>query len=336
MTSLRLVATRHAAICVAFGLAAFSLAAFSLANPASAQQWAPTQPIRVIIPYAPGGTSDIIARTMSDHVSARLGQPLTIENRGGGATQIGTSAVAKAPADGHTLLLVANTFMINPSLFKTLPYDSLKDLTPITYAGVTPHTIVVTNDLPAKNLKELLDLARAKPGSISYGSVGIGTSFHLGTEELKKLSGTDMVHIPYKGMGQVLMDVIPGNIQMAFANTPNAAPLVNEGKLRAIAVAHPKRVAQLPDVPTVAEQGFPGFESNSGFIYFAPGGTPAVMLDRLNAVFVEVLNLPEVKAALTKQGVEVMATSRADTLDFIKKEMKRYAEVVAFSGAKAE
>jgi tripartite-type tricarboxylate transporter receptor subunit TctC len=273
---------------------------------------------------------------MSDHVSARLGQPLTIENRGGGATQIGTSAVAKAAPDGHTILLVANTFMINPSLFKTLPYDSLKDLTPITYAGVTPHTIVVSNDIPAKNLKELIDLAKAKPGTINYGSVGIGTSFHLGTEELKKLSGVNMVHVPYKGMGQVLMDVIPGNIQVAFANTPNAAPLVKEGKLRAIAVAHPKRVPQLPDVPTVAEQGFPGFESNSGFIYFAPGGTPSAVLDRLNAVFVEVLNLPEVKEALTKQGVEVMATSRADTLDFIKKEMKRYADVVAFSGAKAE
>ncbi len=314
---------------------AFALAAFACAAPASAQ-WKPTQPIRVIIPYAAGGTSDIIARTMSDEVSKRLGQPFTIENRGGGATQIGTSAVAKADPDGHTILLVANTFMINPSLFKTLPYDSLKDLTPITYAGVTPHTVVVTNDLPAKNLKELLDLAKAKPGTINYGSVGIGTSFHLGTEELKKLSGTNMVHVPYKGMGQVLTDLIPGTIQMAFANTPNAAPLVNEGKLRAIAVAHPTRVAQLPDVPTVAEQGFPGFESNSGFIYFAPGATPPAVLDRLNAVFVEVLNLPEVKAALTKQGVEVKATSRAETLDFVKKEMARYADVVAFSGAKAE
>jgi tripartite-type tricarboxylate transporter receptor subunit TctC len=331
MTSTLSIATRRAALAAALGLAAFSFTA-----PASAQQWAPTQPIRVIIPYAAGGTSDIIARTMSDHVSARLGQPLTIENRGGGATQIGTGAVAKAAPDGHTLLLVANTFMINPSLFKTLPYDSLKDLTPITYAGVTPHTIVVNNDVPAKNLKELLDLAKAKPGAINYGSVGIGTSFHLGTEELKKLSGTNMVHVPYKGMGQVLTDAISGNIQMAFANTPNAAPLVKADKLRAIAVAHPARVPQLPDVPTVGEQGFPGFESNSGFIYFAPGGTPPAVLDRLNAVFVEVLNLPEVKEALTKQGVEVKATTRADTLDFIKKEMKRYADVVAFSGAKVE
>ena len=327
MTSLSL--TRSAAALAA------ALAAFACAAPASAQ-WKPTQPIRVIIPYAAGGTSDIIARTMSEPVSQRLGQPFTIENRGGGATQIGTGAVAKADPDGHTILLVANTFMINPSLFKTLPYDSLKDLTPITYAGVTPHTVLVTNDLPAKNLKELLDLAKAKPGTINYGSVGNGTSFHLGTEELKKLSGTNMVHVPYKGMGQVLTDLIPGTIQMAFANTPNAAPLVKEGKLRAIAVAHPQRVAQLPDVPTVAEQGFPGFESNSGFIYFAPGATPPAVLDRLNAVFVEVLNLPEVKAALTKQGVEVKATSRAETLDFVKKEMARYADVVAFSGAKVE
>ena len=256
------------------GLAAACAVVAGFAGTASAQ-WKPTQPIRVIIPYAAGGTSDIIARTMSDPVSQRLGQPLTIENRGGGATQIGTNAVAKAPPDGHTMLLVANTFMINPSLFKSLPYDSLKDLTPITYAGVTPHTIVVNNDLPAKTLKDLLDLARAKPGTINYGSVGIGTSFHLGTEELKKLSGTNMVHVPYKGMGQVLTDVMSGNIQMAFANTPNAAPLVQAGKLRAIAVAHPKRVAQLPDVPTVAEQGYPGFEFEFRLhLFLAPGGTP--------------------------------------------------------------
>jgi tripartite-type tricarboxylate transporter receptor subunit TctC len=331
MISMTSIATRSAAVLTTLGFAVMS---FTVS--ASAQQWAPTQPIRVIIPYAAGGTSDIIARTMSDHVSKRLGQSLTIENRGGGATQIGTSAVAKAAPDGHTILLVANTFMINPSLFKSLPYDSLKDLTPVTYAGVTPHTIVVNNDVPAKDLKQLLDLARARPGQINYGSVGNGTSFHLGTEELKKLSGTNMVHVPYKGMGQVLTDAISGNIQMAFANTPNAAPLVKAGKLRAIGVAHPTRVEQLPEVPTVGEQGFPGFESNSAFVFLAPGGTPPAILDRLNAVFVEVLNLPEVKEALTKQGVEVKATSRADTLDFIKKEMKRYADVVAFSGAKVE
>jgi tripartite-type tricarboxylate transporter receptor subunit TctC len=331
MISMTSIATRSAAVLTTLGFAVMS---FTVS--ASAQQWAPTQPIRVIIPYAAGGTSDIIARTMSDHVSKRLGQSLTIENRGGGATQIGTSAVAKAAPDGHTILLVANTFMINPSLFKSLPYDSLKDLTPVTYAGVTPHTIVVNNDVPAKDLKQLLDLARARPGQINYGSVGNGTSFHLGTEELKKLSGTNMVHVPYKGMGQVLTDAISGNIQMAFANTPNAAPLVKAGKLRAIGVAHPTRVEQLPEVPTVGEQGFPGFESNSAFVFLAPGGTPPAILDRLNAVFVEVLNLPEVKEALTKQGVEVKATSRADTLDFIKKEMKRYADVVTFSGAKVE
>lgn len=320
------IALRIASLALALGIAA----------PASAQQWAPTQPIRVIIPYAAGGTSDIVARVMAEPVAQRLGQPFLIENRPGGATQIGTSAVAKAAPDGHTILLVANTFMINPSLFKTLPYDSLKDLTPITYAGVTPHTIVVNNDVPAKTLKELLDLARAKPGTINYGSVGNGTSHHLGTEELKKRSNTDMVHVPYKGMGQVLTDVISGNIQMAFGNTPNAAPLIQEGKMRAVAVAHPTRVEQLPNVPTAGEQGYPGFESNSGYMYFAPGGTPPAVLDRLNAVFVEVLNSPSVKDALTKQGVEVMATSRADTAAFIAKEMKRYADIVAFSGAKVD
>ena len=311
-------------------------ATVGLAPSPAAAQWAPTQPIRVIIPYAAGGTSDIIARVMAEPLRERLGQSVVLENRGGGATQIGTSMVAKSKPDGHTVLLVANTFTINPSLFSELPYDSLNDLAPITYAGVTPHTIVVNNALPVTTLKELLDLARKRPGEISYGSVGNGTSFHLGTEELKKLSGTSMIHVPYRGMGQVLTDLMAGNIQVAFANTPNTAPLVKEGKLRALAVAHPTRVHQLPDVPTVAEQGFPGFSSNSGFIYLAAGGTPPAILDRLNAEFVAVLKLPEVRDALTKQGVEVMATTRAETAEFIREQMKKYAEVVKFSGAKVD
>jgi tripartite-type tricarboxylate transporter receptor subunit TctC len=314
---------------------AISAATLGLLSPAAAQ-WAPTQPIRVIIPYAAGGTSDIVARVMSEPLRERLGQSFVIENRGGGATQIGTGIVASSKPDGHTVLLVANTFTINPSLFSKLPYDSLKDLAPITYAGVTPHTVVVNNALPVKTLQELLNLARKRPGELSYGSVGNGTSFHLGTEELKKLSGTSMIHVPYKGMGQVLTDVMAGTIQLAFANTPNAAPLVKEGKMRAVAVAHPTRVHQLPDVPTVAEQGFPGFSSNSGFMYLAAGGTAPEILDRLNAEFVAVLKLPAVRDVLTQQGVEVMATTRAETADFIRSEMAKYAEVVKFSGAKVD
>jgi tripartite-type tricarboxylate transporter receptor subunit TctC len=310
-------------------------ATLGLLSPVAAH-WAPTQSIRVIIPYAAGGTSDVIARVMAEPLRERLGQQLVIENRGGGATQIGTSMVAKSKPDGHTVLLVANTFTINPSLFSKLPYDSLTDLAPITYAGVTPHTMVVNNALPAATLKELLDLARKRPGELSYGSVGNGTSFHLGTEELKKLSGTSMIHVPYKGMGQVLTDVIAGNIQPALANTPNAAPLVREGKLRAVAVAHPTRVHQLPEVPTVAEQGFPGFSSNSAFMYLAPGGTPPEILDRLNAEFVAVLKLPAVRDVLTKQGVEVLGMTRAETADFIRSEIEKYAEVVKFSGAKVD
>lgn len=315
-------------------LAATALLSVGIVSSAAAE-WVPTKPIRVIIPYAAGGTGDTIARTMSDHVNARLGQPLLVDNRGGGATQIGTSAVAKAEPDGQTILLVANTFLINPGLFKSLPYDSVRDFAPITYAGVTPHVVVVNNDVPAKTLKEFLDFARSKPGQINYASAGTGSSFHLGTEELKKLSGVDMVHVPYKGP-QFLTDLIAGSIQMAFANATSAVPLIKDGKIRAIAVAHPTRIKELPDVPTVAEQGFPGFESNSGFLFIAPGGTPPEVLDRLNAVFVEVLNLPQVREALNKFGIEIMATSRSQTADFMKKEMKRYADIIAFSGAKAE
>jgi tripartite-type tricarboxylate transporter receptor subunit TctC len=316
-------------------LTAIAATAFAMLAPAGAQ-WTPAQPIRVIIPYAPGGTSDLIARALAEPLRERLGQPLVIENRGGGATQIGTSAVASAKPDGHTILLVANTFTINPSLFSKLPYDSLKDFVPITYAGVTPHTLVVNNRLPVTTLKELLDLARKRPGELNYGSVGNGTSFHLGTEELKKLSGTSMTHVPYKGMGEVLTGVIAGDIQLAFGNTPNAAPLAKDGKLRAVAVAHPTRVHQLPEVPTVDEQGFPGFTSNSAFMFLAPGGTPPEIVNRLNTEIVAVLKSPVVRDLLTQQGVEVMATPPAEAAEFIRKEMDKYAEVVKFSGAKVD
>ncbi len=311
-------------------------ASFLFVGLARAQQWAPTQPIRVLIPYAPIGTSDIIGRIMSDRVAARLGQPLVLENRPGGSTQIATEIVAKAKPDGHTLLLVANTFMVNPSLFSKLPYDSDKDLAAVTYAGVTPHTLVVNPALPVKNLGEFVGYAKANPGRLSYGSVGNGTSFHLGMEMLKKQAGIFVVHIPYKGMGPVLTDLLSNQIQVAFANTPNAVPHVQGGKLRAIAVAHPVRVPQLPDVATIDEQGIKGFESNSAFVFLAPGATPVNILERLNAEFTGVLREPAIRDELTRQGVEVMASSRADTSAFIKREMRKYAEAVKFSGAKVD
>jgi tripartite-type tricarboxylate transporter receptor subunit TctC len=306
------------------------------ARPAFGQEWKPSQPIRVIVPYQPVGTSDIISRVMAERAVERLGQPFVIENRAGGSTQIGTHAVATSKPDGHTLLIVANTFAVNPSLFDKLPYDTLKDFEPITYAGVTPHTLVVHPSLPVRNLKELIDYARANPGKLSYGSVGNGTSFHLGMEELKKLTGTFIVHVPYRGMGPVLSDLMGNNIDLAFANTPNVVPHVKAGKLRAIALAHPNRVPQLPDVPTIAEQGYPGFESNSWFVFFAPAATPVPILDRLNREFVAILNEPEVKRNLTEQGIEIMATTRAETAAFIRREMKKYAEVVKFAGVKVD
>ncbi len=309
-------------------------AALATAGAAGAQApWSPTQPIRVLIPYAPVGTSDIIGRVMSDRVRERLGQPFVLENRPGASTQIATEAVARSRPDGHTLLLVANTFAINPSLFGKLPYDPQKDLAAVTYAGVTPHTLVVSNDIPAKNLKELIAFVKARPGKLSYGSVGNGTSFHLGMEILKKQSGMFIVHIPYKGMGPVLTDLMSGQIQVAFGNTPNVVPLIQSGKMRAIAMAHPARMAQLPDLPTVAEQGFPGFESNSWFVYFAAGGTPAPILDRLNEALVAVLREPAVRANLTQQGVEVMGWTRAETTAFVARETAKYTEAVRFSGA---
>ena len=305
----------------------------------------------VVAIWAPNGLPWIVAALGTWHAGAVL-VPINTRFKGHEAAEVlrrsrarvlvtasdflGVDYALNSLQDGYTILFVGSTlFTVLPIAQKT-NYEPLKDLIPVSITGTNGMVMVVQKDAPFSTLREFIDYARANPGKITYSSGGPATNNHLSTAYLAGKEKLDMVHVPYKGMGQVLTDAISGNIQMAFANTPNAAPLVTAGKLRAIAVAHPKRVPQLPDVPTVGEQGFPGFESNSGFIYFAPGETPPAVLDRLNAVFVEVLNLPEVKEALTKQGVEVMATSRADTLDFIKKEMKRYAEVVAFSGAKAE
>jgi tripartite-type tricarboxylate transporter receptor subunit TctC len=324
----------HTRIAAAAAAVATSLGVF--AAPAAAQDWKPTQPIRVIVPYQPVGTSDIIARAISEGIPSRLGQTMVVENRAGGMTQIGTSAVATAPPDGHTLLIVANTFAVNPSLLPKLPYDPDTDLAPITYAGVTPHTLVVHPSLPVHTLAELVEYARKNPGKLSYGSVGNGTSFHLGMEELKQRTGISLVHIPYKGMGPVLADLMGNNVQVAFANTPNIVQYVQSGKLRAIAVAHPTRVAQLPDVPTVAEYGLKGFESNSWFVFFAPGKTPPNILDTLNKTFVDILNEPKTRNLLTEQGVEVMATSRAEAAAFVRRETDKYAKVVKFAGIKID
>lgn len=313
-----------------------SIALLAAAPASKAQSWKPSQPIRVVVPYAAGGASDLLVRTLVDSVRKSLGQPFIVDNRAGGSTQIGTAAVVHARPDGETLLLVANTIAVNPSLFPKLPYDTLADLAPITYAGATPHTLVVNNDLPVRNLKELIDYARARPGKLSYGSVGTGTSFHLGMEELKKRAGIFMVHVPYRGTGAVLTDVMNNNIQLTFANTPSIVQFVNSGKMRAIAVAHPTRIAMLPNVPTVAEQGIPNFTSNSTFMYFAPAATPEAIQERLNSAIVSALREPAIKELLTQQGVEVMALSRADTGRFLRAEIQKYAELVRFSGAKVE
>ncbi|MFA7667272.1 MAG: tripartite tricarboxylate transporter substrate binding protein [Burkholderiaceae bacterium] len=302
----------------------------------AAQPWMPNRPVQIILPYTAGGTSDIVSRGMAERLQERFRESFIVDYRPGGATQIGSNLVAKSKPDGHTILFAANTFMINPSLFKQLPYDTLKDFEPITYAGLTPHTLVVSPNLPINTLQELVDYSKTHPGKLAYGSVGNGTSFHLGTEELKKVSGLDAVHVPYKGMSQVLSDVMGNNIDFALANTPSVVPLVQSGKLRAIAIAHPTRIAQLPDVPTVSEQGYPGYASSSAFLYLVAGGTPVEILDRLNEEFVAVLREPSVQKLFSEQGIEVKGTTRAETAEFIRVEMEKAAELVKFTGAKVD
>lgn len=307
-----------------------------LPRAALAQAWKPTQPVRVIVPFPAGGTSDLVVRILAERATERFGQPFVVDNRGGAATQIGTSAVVTSKPDGHTLLLVSNTIAVNPSLFSKLPYDTLADLEPITYAGVTAQVLVVNSSLPVHNLKELIAYAKANPAKLTYGSAGNGTSLHLGMEEIKKRTGIFMVHVPYRGLGPMMSDLLGNAVQLGMVNVPNVVPLLESGKLRVIGVGYPTRVSQFPDVPTIAEQGLAGYESNSTFMFFAPKGTPTEVLDRLNAGIVGILKEPGVSNALQERGILVQGTSRAEAASFMRREIAKYAELVKFSGAKID
>lgn len=312
--------------------AVLSLAAIALPCTLHAQAF-PAKPIRVLVGFTPGAGVDIAVRLIGPKMTDTLGQQIIVDNRPGAGGNVAAEQAARAPADGYTLLANGAPAAISQTLYAKLGYDLLRDFEAVALIASVSQLLVVHPSLPAKTLKELLDHARARPGRLSYGSVGNGTSFHLGMEQLKKLSGTFIVHIPYKGMGPVLNDLLANTVQLAFANPPNAAPMIAAGRLRAVALAHSTRIGLLPEVPTVAEQGYPGFESNSGFMFFAPAGTPAPVLDRLHAEFTAILREPSLREPFSRQGIEVVAASRAETAAFLRREIAKYADVVKFSGA---
>ena len=284
----------------------FTLAS-ALGLPAVAQPTAPypNRPIRIVVPFAPGAGTDISIRTIAPKWSELLGQTLIVDNRVGASGIVGASIAAKAAADGYTLLFTATDLAINPALFASLPYDALKDFAPVGRAVNFPNFLVVNTDLPVKNVQDLIALAKAKTRNLSYGSAGNGTPPHISAELFKQLTNVELTHVPYKGSGQALTDVISGQIQLMFVNTVSSTPHVRSGRLRALGITTAQRAAFAPDVPTVAEAGVPGYELVTWTGVAAPAGTPRDIVLRLNRDLVRTLELADVKEKLVAQGSEV-------------------------------
>jgi tripartite-type tricarboxylate transporter receptor subunit TctC len=303
---------------------------------ANAQAW-PAKPIKWIVPFAPGGTTDILARTVGEKLALALGQPVVVENKPGAGGGVGAEFTAKAAPDGYTIMGgTISTHAINASLYNKLPYDPVKDFVAITLIARVPNMLVVNPAIPASNVKELIALLKANPNKYSFASSGNGTSQHLSGELFKTMAGVEMQHIPYKGSPPALQDVVGGQVTMTFDNITTALPLAKAGKLRALAVTTATRSAAAPDVPTLAESGLPGFEVGSWQGVFAPAGTPPEIVRRLNAEIVKILNLPDVREKLTGLGAEPVGNSSEEFSAMVKAEVVKWADVVKKSGAKVD
>jgi len=305
-----------------------------VAGSAFAQGGYPTKPITLIVPFSAGGTTDILARIVGLQLSKSLGQPVVIDNRPGAGGNIGAALAAKAPGDGYTLFMgTIGTHAINQSLYAKLPYDPVKDFAPITRVAMVPNVVVVNPKVPAKNIKELIAYVKANPDKLSFGSSGSGSSMHLSGELFNAMTGLHIQHIPYKGSAPAVNDLLGNQIGLMFDNLPSSYPHIKAGQLRALAVTSAKRSPALPNVPTVAEAGVPGYEATSWFALYATAGTPQPILDRLNTEVVKILQKPEVQKQLAEQGAEAHPEKPADLADFMKSETAKWSKVVKSSGA---
>jgi tripartite-type tricarboxylate transporter receptor subunit TctC len=307
---------------------------FLASNQAMAQAAYPNKPIRLVVTFPTGGAPDILARLFSE--KAQLGQPIVIDNKPGAGGNIGSDIVAKSAGDGYTLVMgTVGTHSINGALYEKMPYDMVKNFTPISLIASAPNLLVVNNDLPVKTVPELIAYMKANPNKLSFGSPGIGTSVHMSGELFKSMTGTSMTHVPYKGRQFFIPDLIGGSIQLVFDNMPSALPMAKEGKIRAVAQTTAKRSAAAPDIPTVAES-LPGFEATTWFAMFAPANTPKPVVDRLNAEIVRVFKLPEVAERLKTLGLDAVLSSSEELGKYQATEIVKWAKVVKESGAKAE
>jgi tripartite-type tricarboxylate transporter receptor subunit TctC len=297
----------------------------------------PNKPIRLVVPFPPGGTTDILARDVGQRLTEALGQPVVIDNRPGAAGNIGSEIVAKSTPDGYTLLMcTVSSHAINPSLYSKLPYDHIKDFAPVVLVARVPNVLEVNPSVPVYTVTDLIKLAKEKPGQLNFASSGSGTSIHLSGELFKTMAGVNMVHVPYKGSAPAVTDLVGGQVHLMFDNLPSSLQQIKGGKLRAIAVTSAQRSPALPDIPTIAESGLPGFEATSWFGVLAPAGTPAAIVNRLNAEVDKWLQSDSGKAQLLEQGALPAGGTPEEFAAYIRAETEKWAKVVKVSGAKVD
>ena len=319
---LRQIAGAVAAVCLATGV---------LAQPAY-----PTKPVKIVVPYSAGGPADIYARFIGDRLQKTLGQPFVIENRPGAGAIIGTDVVAKSSPDGYTLLMMSNTHTVNESLFTKKPYSLMRDLAPISPINYSDLLLVVHPSVAAKNLKELIALAKSKPGALNYASSGPGTPYHMAGELFKAMAGIDVVHVPHKGSAEARTSVLAGDVQIMFDAITTMAPLAQAGKVRAIATSGKTRSSITPGVPTLDEAGLPGYDAVIWLGMMAPTATPKPIVDGLNSEIQKIANSPDVKEIWAKQGAVPMRMAPAEFGKFMEQDIQKWAKVVKFAGAKVD
>jgi len=307
----------------------------ALTTAAAAQDY-PTKPVRLIIPFPPGGSNDVVGRLFATHLSERLGKQVVVDNRGAGAGGIvGTEIVANSPHDGYTIGIISLAHAVNPWLYK-LPYDPIKAFTPIAILGSGPNVLVVNPELPVHSVKELVDLARQKPGQLQYASAGVGSFQHLGGELFKLMAKVDILHVPFKGGGPAMIDVVGGHTKVMFSSLVQTTPHIKSGKLRALGTGGSKRTTVLPDVPPVAEAGVPGYEAANTWGIVATAATPAAIVAKLHKELTAVQDSPELQKQFATEGADIVKMSSAEFGEFMVKEMNKWERVVKEGGIKAE